>query len=86
MRHLKAGETVHQAGELPKTPRGSKIQYEPLKTVCERPFASMENGDGTRYREFVAYSSAAVWPQYVFVYKRVWQGNEAEQAVDLHVP
>ena len=50
---LKAGETVHQAGELPETPRVSKIHYEPPKTVCKRPFASifppsMENGDGTR--------------------------------------
>ena len=34
---LKAGETVYQAGELPKvlkTLRLSKIQYEPPKTVC----------------------------------------------------
>ena len=50
---LKAGETVYQAGELPKTLRVSKIHYEPPKTVCETPFASifppsMENGDGTR--------------------------------------
>ena len=50
---FKAGETVYQAGELPKTFRGYKIHYEPPKTVCETPFASifppsMENGDGTR--------------------------------------
>ena len=50
---LKAGETVYQAGELPKTLRVSKIHYEPPKTVCKTPFASifplsMENGDGTR--------------------------------------
>ena len=35
---LKAGETVFQAGELPKTLRVSKIHYEPPKTVCETPF------------------------------------------------
>ena len=51
---LKAGETVHQAGELPKTLRVSKIHYEPPQTVCKAPFASifppsMENGDGTRF-------------------------------------
>ena len=52
---LKAGETVYQTGELPKTFRVSKLHYmyEPPKTVCETPFASifppsMENGDGTR--------------------------------------
>ena len=50
---LKAGETVHQAGKLPKTLRVSKIHYEPPNTVCKTPFASifppsMENGDGTR--------------------------------------
>ena len=44
---------MHQAGELPETLRVSKIHYEPPKTVCETPFASifpplMENGDGTR--------------------------------------
>ena len=53
---LKAGETVHQAGELPKTLRVSKIHYEPPNTVMEQPFASifppsMENGDGTRREE-----------------------------------
>ena len=50
---LKAGETVYQAGELPKTLRVSKTHYELPKTVCKTPFASifppsMENGDGTR--------------------------------------
>ena len=30
---LKAGETVYQAGELPKTHRVSEIHYEPPKTV-----------------------------------------------------
>ena len=37
------------------------------------------------YREFVAYSSAGVWPQFVLVYKRVWSDPEAEEAVGLHV-
>ena len=51
--HLKAGETVYQAGELPETLRVSKIDYEPPKTACKTIFASifspsMENGDGTR--------------------------------------
>ena len=38
--NLKAGETVHQAGELcqcnsvPETPRVFRIRYEPPKTVC----------------------------------------------------
>ena len=50
---LKTGETVYQAGELPKTLRVSKTHYELPKTVCKTPFASifppsMENGDGTR--------------------------------------
>ena len=50
---LKAGETVYQAGELPKTRRVSKIDHEPPKTVCKTTFASifppsMESGDGTR--------------------------------------
>ena len=50
---LKAGETVYQAGELPKTLGISKILYEPPRTVCKTPFASMfllamEHGDGTR--------------------------------------
>ena len=36
---LKAGETVYQTGELPKTLRVSKIDYEPPKTVCETTFA-----------------------------------------------
>ena len=54
LRLLKAGEIVYQAGELPETLRVSKIHYEPPKTVCETPFASifqpsMENGDGARY-------------------------------------
>ena len=44
---------MYQAGELPKALRVSKIHYEPPKTVCKTPFASifppsMENGDGTR--------------------------------------
>ena len=57
---LKAGETVYQAGELPKTLRVPKIDYEPPKTVCKTPFASifppsMENGDGTRS------STSAAW-------------------------
>ena len=60
---LKAGETVYQAGELPKTPRVPKIHYEPPKTVCETAFASifppsMENGDGTR----VGLRGLASWP------------------------
>ena len=38
---LKAGETVYQAGELPKTLRVSKIHYEPPQTVCKAPFASI---------------------------------------------
>ena len=38
---LKAGETVYQAGELPKTLRVSKIRYEPPETVCETPFVSI---------------------------------------------
>ena len=47
---LKAGETVYQAGELPETLRVPKIHYEPPKTVCKAPFASifppsMENGE-----------------------------------------
>ena len=51
---LKAGETVYQAGELPKTLGVSKRDYEPPKTVCKTTFASifppsMENGDGTRH-------------------------------------
>ena len=50
---LKAGETVHQVGEVPKTFRVSKIHYESSKTVCKTLFASifppsMENGDGIR--------------------------------------
>ena len=60
---LKAGETVYQAGELPKTLRASKIPYEPPKTVCETPFASifppsMENGDGTRRERPLARAHA----------------------------
>ena len=52
---LKAGEPLYQAGELPKTLRVSKIHYEPPKTMCKAPFASvfpssMEDGDGTRSR------------------------------------
>ena len=51
---LKAGETVYQAGELPKTRRVSKIDYGPPRTVWKAPFTSifppsMENGDGTRF-------------------------------------
>ena len=47
---MKAGETVHQAGELPKTLRVSKIHYEPPKTVCKTISASIfppsfENGE-----------------------------------------
>ena len=37
------------------------------------------------YREFVAYSSAAVWPQFVLMYKRVWPEPEAEKVVGLHI-
>ena len=56
---LKSGETVHQVGELPKTLRVSKIHYEPPKTVCKIPFASifppsMENGYGTPRGEGLA--------------------------------
>ena len=55
---LKAGETVYQAGELPKTLRVSKTHCELPKTVCKIPFASifppsMENGDGARYCELL---------------------------------
>ena len=62
---LKAGETVYQAGELPKTLRVSKIQYGPPKTVCETPFASIfpastENGDGTRLLAFFLKRPAAL--------------------------
>ena len=54
---LKAGETVYQAGELPKTLRVSQIDYEPPKTVCKTTFASifppsMENGYGARHHYF----------------------------------
>ena len=38
---LKAGETVYQAGELPKTLRVSKIHYEPPKTVRKTLLASI---------------------------------------------
>ena len=51
---LKAGETVYQTGELPKTLRVSKIDYEPPKTVCKTTFASifppsMHLGGGGRF-------------------------------------
>ena len=38
---LKAGETGYQAGELPETPRVSKIHHEPFKTVCKTLSASI---------------------------------------------
>ena len=62
---MKAGETVHQVGELPKTLRVSKIHYEPPQTVCKVPFASifppsMETGDGTRYQGRVERASGTM--------------------------
>ena len=58
---------MHQAGELPKTLRVSKIHYEPPQKVCKAPFASifppsMENGDGTRWGQPVVSQRRPVVP------------------------